>query len=229
MINIKEILAKVDRENARKGLSIPNLLRKAAKGPETVKAEYRISSIANDARLVIGQVYAPDSIDAHGHFMSKEEVRNVAHQFLADGLLGSIDVNHDNELIDATIVESFIARPDDPDFEEGSWVAVTKINDPVVWLAVKNGELNGYSFEILTYKDEMVVEFEYSTWYYGFTDPNPHDKHDHPFMVRLDENGEIVWGKTGPGSDGSPGHTIKRSNHTEKVDGHTHRIHLRDQ
>jgi hypothetical protein len=144
-----------------------------------------------------------------------------------DGLQTSIDVQHDNLTIQACIVESFIARKGDPDFEEGSWVAAVKIDDAAVWEQVKSGELNGYSFEILTYRDDMVVEVEYQSWYYGFTDPDPIDKHTHPFIVRMDANGEIAWGQTGLGSDGSPAHFIKSSNITEKTDGRSHRIHLR--
>lgn len=226
MINVSQLLVKARKPRV---ISVPNLLRKAMGGPEVVQAEYRISSVVEDERLVTGQVYAPDTLDSHGHFMTAKELRNVAHQFMMDGLYSSIDIQHNNSSVDAAIVETFIARKGDPEFEEGAWVATTKINDPNVWQAVKDGSINGYSFEILTYRDDMVVEFEYQTWYYGFTDPNPHDKHDHPFMVRLDENGEITWGTTGLGSDGSPAHTISKSNITDKVDEHLHRIHLRDQ
>lgn len=210
-------------------ISVADILRKASSGPELIKANYEIKSIAEDERLVTGQVYAPNVLDSHGHFMTTPELKRVAHQFMVDGLQTSIDVQHNNITVPATIVESFIARKNDPDFEEGSWVATTKIDDPVIWNAVKNGDINGYSFEILTFRDDLVVEFEYSSWYYGFTDPDPHDKHDHPFMVRLDKNGEISWGQTGLGSDGSPAHSITHSNLTDKTDGKTHRIHLRDQ
>lgn len=226
MIKVPQLLVKARQPRV---ISVPSLIRKAHGGPERVQAEYRISSVSEDERLVTGQVYAPDTLDSHGHFMTKSELRNVAHKFLMDGLLTSIDVQHDNQTINASIVESFIARKGDPEFEEGAWVATTKIDDPAVWQAVKDGVINGYSFEILTYRDDVDVEFEYQTWYYGFTDPNPHDKHDHPFMVRLDENGEIIWGATGVGSDGSPAHPISKSNLTDMVDQHTHRIHLRDQ
>jgi hypothetical protein len=211
-------------------LSVADILRKSQTNrPELIQANYNISTVTEDEYTVTGQVYAPDTLDAHGHFMTSEDLKQVAHQFMQDGLLTSIDVQHNNVTVPATIVESFIARAGDPDYEEGAWVATTKIDDPVVWAAVKSGQINGYSFEIMTYRKDTVVEFEYSSWYYGFTDPDPHDKHDHPFMVRLDDNGEISWGQTGLGSDGSPAHTIERSNITQKVDGKSHRIHLRDQ
>lgn len=227
-VKVADILRKARKP---KPISVANLLHKhmISDGPKVIQAEYAIKSIVGDKRLVTGQVYAPDTLDAHGHFMTREELEKVAHDFLANGLLTSIDVQHNNVTIPATIVESYIAKKGDPQFEEGAWVATTKIDDPAVWQGVKDGRINGYSFEILTFREDMEVEFEYSTWYYGFTDPDPHDKHDHPFMVRLDENGEIIWGKTGLGSDGSPPHTITRSNVTNAVAGRTHRIHLRGQ
>lgn len=227
-MKVSEILRKSRKTTV---LNVPDLLRKVASktGPEVLQANYEIKNISLDKRLVTGQVYAPDCLDAHGHYMTAEDLEKVAHNFLADGLLTSIDVQHNNITVPAVIVESYIAKKGDPEFEEGAWVATTRIDDPVIWKAVKDGRINGYSFEILTYREDMVVEFEYQTWYYGFTDPDPHDKHDHPFMVRLDSNGDIVWGSTGPGSDGSPAHPIKRSNITEAINGRSHRIHLRDQ
>lgn len=229
MLTAAQIISKAG-DTKPKVLSVKDILRKSVTGrPEVIQAGYDITEVSADERLVTGQVYAPDTIDSHGHFMTSAELKNVAHQFMLDGLITSIDLQHNNVTVPATIVESFIARKGDPDFEEGAWVATTKIDDPTIWKAVKDGQINGYSFEILTYRDDMVVEFEYNSWYYGFTDPDPHDKHDHPFMVRLDDNGEIIWGATGVGSDGSPAHTITRSNITEAVGGKSHRIHLRDQ
>lgn len=209
--------------------TVRDMLRMAADGPELLEPKFNIQKIAGDERLVTGQVYAPDTLDAHGHFMTATELKRVAHQFMTDGLQTSIDVQHDNTVINASIVETFIARANDPDFEEGAWVATVKIDDADVWQQVKDGKLNGFSFEIMTYRDDLDVQIEYQSWYYGFTDPDPYDKHDHPFMVRLDKNGEIVWGSTGPGSDGSPAHSITRSNITEEIDGKSHRIHLKAQ
>lgn len=208
-------------------MKVADLIRKSQTGPELIEASYTISKFDVDKRLVTGQVYAPNTIDAHGHFVTSEELQNIAHKFMVDGLQTSIDVQHDNKVIDAVIVESYIAKDNDPDFEPGSWVATTKINDEIVWNMVKNGELNGYSFEILTYRDDVIVDVEFNTWYYGFTDPNPYDNHTHPFMVRMDAEGNIAWGMTGLGSDGSPAHPIKKSSVTERIDGHSHRVHFR--
>jgi len=208
-------------------VKVAELIRKAD-GLTVIEARYNITKVLDgDQQLVTGQVYSPGTLDAHGHFMTAEDLRKVAHQFMSDGLHTSIDVQHDNRTIDAVIVETFVARDNDPDFEPGSWVATVKVNDAHVWKLIKDGEINGYSFEILTYRKDVVVEVEFSSWYYGFTDPDPYDKHTHPFMVRMDAKGQIAWGKTGLGSDGSPAHSITKSSITDKVGEHTHRYHMR--
>lgn len=205
---------------------VPTLLSKRS-GIETLRANCKISKVSLDQQLVTGVVYEPFALDAHGHYMTAEDLRETAHDFLAKGLTGRIDVQHNNKVIDAAIVESWIARPNDPDgYPEGAWIATTKINDPDVWNMIKGGELNGYSFEIMTYKRDTTVEIASAAWYYGFTDPDPYDKHTHPFLVHMDAKGEIQWGQTGLGSDGSPSHTISKSSITDKVSGHTHRYHI---
>jgi hypothetical protein len=225
-LNLKKLLSKSAGGNPR-SLNIPKIIQKAS-GIETINVSYNIKKIDNEQQLVIGQVYAPWCLDSHGHYMTAEELKKTAYDFIANGMSRSIDVQHDNQLIDAEVVESFIARKDDPDgFEEGAWIASTRILDKSVWNEVKDGKLNGYSFEIMTYKRDTLVEIECAAWYYGFTDPDPYDKHTHPFIVRMDDNGEILWGRTGEGSDGSPSHPITKASITDPVDGKTHRIHLR--
>lgn len=211
-MNVSDILARAERQRTSKAVT------------------YTIKKVDQDERLVTGQVYAPDIIDAHGHFITAEDLRKAAHDFMRNGLLGNIDVMHDNVLIEASIVESYIAGDDDPTYDAGAWVATTYIADDAAWEAVKSGELNGYSFEILSYLRDEEVIVTFPTWYYGFTDPDPHDKHTHPFMVRMDDDGSIVWGKTGIGSDGSPAHIISKSSITDPagLTKHTHRIHLKE-
>lgn len=227
-MKISDILEKADKKK-KPVKKVSELLHKATDdGPERIVADYTITQRNDEKQIVVGQVYAPDTLDSHGHYMTASELEAVAHGFLAEGLTASIDIQHGNVLVDATIVESFIARKDDPDFEEGAWVAATKINDPLVWQKVKSGEINGYSFEILTFKSDTEVEIEFNSWYYGFTDPDPRDNHTHAFIVHLDDSGELVYGQTSLGSDGSAAHSISKSNVTDKAAGHRHRVHFKE-
>lgn len=208
-MNIQSILKKFDIERGE---------------AEVITVPYQIEKINKMQRIVTGQVYAPDCLDSHGHFMTAKQLEKTAHQFMMDGLQNSIDFMHDNELVDACIVESFIARGH-PDWEEGSWVASTKISDDDAWEAVLDGRINGYSFEILTYKHKIEVDIEYKSWFYGFTDPSPDDNHSHSYLVKMDDKGNILWGQTSEADDGHI-HKIERSNITQKADGHSHRFHL---
>ncbi len=192
--------------------------------PEIVTFSYNIKKVNVDKRLVTGQVYAPDCLDSHGHFMTADELEKVAHDYLHNGLQNSIDFMHNHELVDACVVESWIAH-NHPDWEEGAWIATTKVNDDTMWSEVKAGNINGYSFEILTYKEDVPVEIEYKSWYYGYTDPHPIDKHVHAYLIKMDAEGNVFGGETSEAPDGHK-HRIVSSNVTRKADGHSHRIHL---
>lgn len=217
----KLLLAKAPKPR----FSVKKLLSQA-ETPSLVHFDYEIKKIDRAQRLVTGQIYAPDCLDSHGHFMQAKELQKVAHEFMLDGLQNQIDVQHDNETIDACLVESWIARGH-PGWEEGAWVGTTKINDDERWQDVLDGKINGYSFEILTYKKDVKVQIEFSSWHYGFTDPDPHDNHSHAYLVKMAGDGSVLKGWTSAAEDGHK-HEIRRSNVTKKSDGHSHRIHLED-
>lgn len=220
-VSIKQLVAK----RVRRPVSIGSLLKHD--GKQSMSVTYTISKVAIDEQLVTGAIYIPNILDSHGHYMNAAELKKTAYNFLANGMNSRIDVQHNNRVINACLVESYIARANDPDgYAEGTWVGTTQINDDEAWQAVKNGDLNGYSFEIMTYKRDTSVVIESASWYYGFTDPDPYDKHTHPFLVRMDEKGEIAWGATGEGSNGSAPHPITKSSVTDEIGGHTHRYHL---
>lgn len=101
---------------------------------------------SEDRRLVYGEVYAPLHIDTDKEAMTASEIEKMAHNFLSRGLTNKIDIGHNLQESGSVIVESFIARKNDPDgFIEGSWVIGVLVPEDV-WPAVKNGELNGFSF-----------------------------------------------------------------------------------
>jgi hypothetical protein len=70
----------------------------------------------------IGEVYSPDFPDSQGDYMTAEEIRLMAYRFMAKGEPYRIDKEHDKKECGAFVVESFIARENDPDFISGSWV-----------------------------------------------------------------------------------------------------------
>ncbi|MCG8395619.1 XkdF-like putative serine protease domain-containing protein [Bacillus atrophaeus] len=100
----------------------------------------------DEQKLVYGIVYEPDVPDAHGDFMTVEEIEKAAHGFLAEAR--EIDINHSFEGGTGVVVESYVA-PDDfmigsKQITKGSWVLVTRASDEV-WEQIKAGIITGYS------------------------------------------------------------------------------------
>lgn len=105
-----------------------------------------ISKVDEEQRLVKGVVYKPFELDAHGDWMTPEDIKKMAYQFMEDLNIQEVDTNHDLENVDAFVCESYIAKSADPEgYPEGSWVVVVKIKDDEVWNGVLLGEFNGFS------------------------------------------------------------------------------------
>lgn len=208
-------------------LKTAQLLKKLDKGGKVRTAfNYRIYKVDNDQQLVHGVVYSPWTLDTHGHYMSDVEVAKTCYSFLANGRQKQVDVMHNNELIDAIVVESYIEKHGNADVPVGSWCATTKINDPSVWRDVKLGRLNGYSMEIMSYSVEHDAEITYDTWVYGETQPDPFDGHTHLFLVKMDREGNVDYGYTSPAGPDLHSHTISRLSVTDPYQYMTHRIIL---
>lgn len=110
------------------------------------KVQVFTKSEPDEQKLVYGIVYEPNVPDAHGDYMTAEEIEKAAHGFLADAR--NIDTNHNFEGGTGEVVESYVA-PDDFEIgnaviRKGSWVLVTKASDEV-WDQIKAGVITGYS------------------------------------------------------------------------------------
>nr|MDH3176480.1 XkdF-like putative serine protease domain-containing protein [Bacillus pumilus] len=119
---------------------------KSEKQPDFQK-EIKVIAKADDAqRLVYGIVYEPNVADAHGDYMTPEEIEKAAHGFLKDAR--EIDKQHDFQGGVGEVVESYIAPSDfemgDEVIKKGSWVLVTKASDEI-WNQIQKGEITGYS------------------------------------------------------------------------------------
>jgi hypothetical protein len=174
-----------------------------------------------EQHLVYGEVYAPDRPDAQGEYMNREEIQKSAHEFIRSGRMDQIDVMHDNKVVKGcSVVESFIARDDDPVFLPGSWVVGIHIPDADLWDKVKKGEINGFSMEAFVSRSEKEVEIEIPPVVTGKTSKS--DDHEHTFFVSYDENGVFRGGKTDFVNGHS--HKILHGTHTTKDEGHSHRF-----
>lgn len=180
-----------------------------------------IRKFDEEQQLVYGEVYAPGFPDSQGDFMTRETIQEMAHGFMRKGLVTKIDLHHSQQESGCYVVESFIARDDDPVFIPGSWVLGVKVPDPAIWAMVKSGELNGFSLDGMGVRVESIIEIEMPDALEGETEAAA--GHTHGFVVRYDETGAFLGGRTGPGPDGHT-HKILRGTVTETTNDHAHRF-----
>lgn len=183
----------------------------------------KIQKVDTERQIVYGVVYAPLEIDTWGELMTAEDIETLAHRFMSLKLNETIDEMHDEQgKQNVYPIESFIAREDDPDYPEGSWVLAVKIEDENTWAKVKSGELNGFSFQALVKKVAAVVEIEYDPEIIGWTGEAV--DHRHLYYAKLDEDGKVVAGRTS--TELGHSHEIKKGTATEMGAGHAHRFFI---
>lgn len=165
--------------------------------PENKGVVRSIAVKSEHERLVYAVVYAPLKVDTDTEVMTAAEIKKMAYSFLANKRVDNIDEKHDYEKSGAVVVESFIARADDPDgFPLDAWVLVIYIEPDELWDKVLSGELNGLSWagdvdrEIHLVKVTRAVKVEGTTELSlenGLLPP-----HDHKVSIRFDDNGKVI-------------------------------------
>lgn len=175
-------------------------------------------------QIAAAEVLVPGVPNVFGDLWSEEAIRRAAYMFMERGF--GIDVNHDNQDVsyDVKVVESFIARENDPDFIKGSWVVFVHILDGDLWQMVLDGKINGFSYEALVGFDPAYLEVEDSTEKIGITEPSVEDGHTHDFYVVVDSNNRPLSG--GTGNTNGHSHTITTHTVTDEAEGHVHRYQL---
>lgn len=172
------------------------------------------------------EVLVPEVPNTYGDYYTREAIVEFRDGYMKSNYI--LDIEHD--LVDVKnkdyyVVESFIARDDDPEFVPGSWVLGIKVLSDSLWQDILAGEINGFSFEALvamepiewTYEDEARIV-------YGVTEEDPFDGHTHTFMVVLGPLNKVISGSTGVTDD--HWHEIDTHTITKKSHGHTHRYQV---
>jgi hypothetical protein len=171
----------------------------------------------DELQIVWGVIYTPDVPDSQNDFMRREALMKAAYSWMAKGKPHCIDVEHDKSTVNAFVVESFIARKNDPDFDEGAWVVGVHIPDESLWQSVKKGEFNGFSMMGVAHR-QPAVDMEVPGEVTGLT--KSEQDHRHEFSVAYAPNGEFIGGVTDT-VDGHY-HVIRRGTVTEESAGHSH-------
>lgn len=199
-----------------------------------VFAQFKKTDVAK--QLVYAEVYAPMIPDSQGDFMTEAGIELIAHDFIRKGNVTQIDTNHDLSENGSYVVESFIARPGDPDFSEGAWVMGVKVVDPNIWKMVTDGDLNGFSMYGQACKVERVIELEIpdSGIIKGAVEKASGEaldnNHYHEYTVKFDTQGQFLGGETGPAIGGADEHvhSIRKGTATEGTNGHSHRFSFQE-
>lgn len=202
-----------------------SIIKKDKQDAELLRVTFK--SIEEDKQLVFGEVYAPNMVDTDWEAMTPENVEFAAHEFMKNGYINNIDINHDLNPSGAKVVESFIVRnPEEPFFKNGAWVIGVWVPEDI-WADVKAGELNGFSFYGTSAKQPVSVVVDVVRSLVGETEKAQDtaasmDKHQHTFVLRLDEYGKVISGHTDFKFNHQ--HSIKYTTATEKAMEHAHRF-----
>ena len=124
------------------------LITKAEAGSASFASYGRIVNADAESHYITGIVYEPMTEDAHGNYMTKEEITKAAYWFAKNG--NQVDLQHSFEpLEDAAVVESYVAKCDmeinGQSIKKGTWLMTVEVNDPDVFEAIKKGEITGFS------------------------------------------------------------------------------------
>lgn len=124
------------------------LITKAEQGSASFASYGRIVNADAESHYITGIVYEPLTEDAHGNYMTEQEITKAAYWFAKNG--NQVDVQHSFEpLPDAAVVESYVAPCDmtvgEQAIKKGTWMMTVEVNDPDIFEAVQKGEITGFS------------------------------------------------------------------------------------
>lgn len=124
------------------------LVTKQADGQAQFSTYSKILKIDNETHYITGIVYEPMAEDAHGNYMTEDEIRKAAYWFAKNG--DKVDLQHSFESADGlSVVENYVAPSDftlgDTLVTKGTWLITVECSNDSVWQAVQKGELTGFS------------------------------------------------------------------------------------
>lgn len=85
---------------------------------------------------------------------TRDVIERIAIKFFREHCTTSINLDHDVMVDSCTIFESYlinhkrgIVPAEFSDYPDGTWIISTKVDDPELWSAIREGRYNGYSVE----------------------------------------------------------------------------------
>lgn len=128
------------------------------------KEEIKLTIVDDEKHMLIGPIMLADMkilrVDAENNpyfvFFSKDTVKKLAQNYLKKGYQSNTTFQHEKDIKDVTLVESWIVEDKRMDKSSlyklelpvGSWCGVFKIDNTDIWdNYIKTGELQGFSVE----------------------------------------------------------------------------------
>ena len=137
--------------------------------------EINLTLANEEKRLLLGAALIPNkkvyrNIDGYEFFltMSEETIEQLAHSFIKKGYQNNSSLEHEAKLSGMSVVETWIVKDKDKDksnaygkqYEQGTWVAMMKVEDDAVWEKVKKGEVKGFSIDAVLGLQEIKFKNE---------------------------------------------------------------------
>lgn len=136
-------------------------------------SEIKLRVTNNEKRIVTGSILIPEKAilraDDDGNpyhiFFSKDTVEKLSQKYLNDHNQGNVTLEHQIDVPDIMLVESWIKIDDlndksvvlGLDAPLGTWVGSFKVNNLTVWEnIVKTGMVKGFSVEAMMKKRELI-------------------------------------------------------------------------
>jgi hypothetical protein len=209
----------VPQSTVRNSTVLLDVLSKMGRDQDT--ADFRLVQDENGfERVVYAELLIPEYLNTFNDFHTEKSVREFAYAYMIHGF--SVDLEHEGGPLDgrAYVVESFVARDSDPDFIPGSWVIGVYVPDDDLWGDILTGEINGFSYRATVSYIEADMDLPFTSMYFGITEPDPIDGHQHRFFVVLDSDDKIILGGTDKVQKHE--HPILRHTFTGEASGHVH-------
>lgn len=104
--------------------------------------------------IAFAEVLVPWEVDTQGDILTPEDIENAAYRYMENPIVGIMHAEWGDV---GTVVENFITREGDPDFQTpGSWVMGVKFTDKA-WQKILNNELTGLSIGGFAEQEEILT------------------------------------------------------------------------
>ena len=129
----------------------------------SLNQQLQLAKVDDEKRILMGaalipnkHIYRRNGNDEYYIFFSDETVRKASELFLMNSNQNNATLEHQKELKDLSVVESWIVEDADMDKSKkyglnapvGSWVVSMKVNNDTIWNDfVKTGKVKGFSIE----------------------------------------------------------------------------------